>query len=87
MLNINVIFLHPAGSCGSTFINATGGQVVSPNHPGVYPNNLDCQWRLQAADNLRILLTFQAFDLEVGFDQVVVEGTLSGDQVMLFFRP
>ena len=54
---------------------------MSPNYPGIYPNNLNCEWLIRAEEGLNVLLSFQGFDLEAGYDQMIVQGTLNGDMV------
>lgn len=44
------------------------GLFATPNYPGNYPHNLDCEWRLVAGENKRIQLTFEYFNLEKSGD-------------------
>ena len=59
---------------------------MSPNYPGIYPNNLNCEWLIRAEEGLSVSLTFQDFDLEAGYDQMIVQGTLNGDMVSALYQ-
>lgn len=48
--------------CGG-YYNSTSGEILSPNYPEFYTNNLDCDYHVEAPDN-RILLTFLDFAVE-----------------------
>ena len=52
-----------AGGCGGV-INADGGVIQSPNFPNQYPNDQDCEWRVQLPAGQKVALNFLAFNLE-----------------------
>ncbi|XP_071848222.1 uncharacterized protein [Apostichopus japonicus] len=56
-----------AEGCNVTLSNSTG-TFTSPEYPNVYPSNLDCTWRLQAAEGKVIELTFDDVQLEADTD-------------------
>ena len=43
-------------------ITVPGTTIISPNHPGDYQNNLDCQVSIQFSERVRI--RFEAFNVE-----------------------
>ncbi|XP_033106437.1 uncharacterized protein LOC117108517 isoform X2 [Anneissia japonica] len=45
---------------------------TSPHYPDNYYNNINCQWNIRASDDLLILLEFNDFHLEFGFDFVFI---------------
>lgn len=51
--------------------------MTSPNYPGVYPNNFNCQWTINVASVRNLRLTFSHFDIESPFDYVEVYDGLS----------
>ena len=40
------------------------GEVVSPNYPSSYPNNLNCRYEFYARENERVILQIEDFELE-----------------------
>jgi hypothetical protein len=48
----------------------SNGLLTSPNFPGPYPNNYDCQWINQVAT--KITLNFNYFETESRYDHVEV---------------
>jgi malate dehydrogenase (oxaloacetate-decarboxylating)(NADP+) len=44
------------------------GSVWSPNYPGFYPRNLDCQYEFVGTEKQVVLISFEYFDVE-GFGQ------------------
>ncbi|KAM8967664.1 cubilin [Pelodytes ibericus] len=50
-------------SCGANFTKSSG-QIVSPNYPNKYDNNLSCNYHILTASNMFTILTFQNFELE-----------------------
>jgi len=61
---------------GGQIINvntSTPGTIRSPWTPDLYPNNLNCVWRIRAPKGKRVKLTFSSFDLESPCDSDFVE--------------
>ncbi|XP_077347020.1 cubilin isoform X1 [Lithobates pipiens] len=50
--------------CGANFTKPSG-QIVSPNYPDRYDNNLNCNYTIQADNNMFIVLTFLSFEVEL----------------------
>uniref|UniRef100_A0A1I7RXZ8 Suppressor of lurcher protein 1 n=1 Tax=Bursaphelenchus xylophilus TaxID=6326 RepID=A0A1I7RXZ8_BURXY len=69
------------GDCSFAFYgdNATAGQVWSPNHPGFYPRNLDCEYTFNGQPGQIVVIHFQYFDVE-GYGQC--EDTTHSDFVL-----
>lgn len=44
------------------------GNLWSPNYPGFYPRNLNCQYIFHDREGQIVLITFEYFDVE-GFGQ------------------
>ncbi|XP_057373377.1 calcium-activated chloride channel regulator 4-like [Daphnia carinata] len=62
----------------------TSGLLTSPDYPGAYPNNYNCQWTIQLAPGSKIRLTFSHFDVESPFDYVeVYDGSSTSDTRLL----
>ncbi|KAI1706326.1 CUB domain-containing protein [Ditylenchus destructor] len=61
---------NPNQSCSFTFNGTvkTWGKLWSPNHPGFYPRNLDCQYVFHGREGQIVLINFEYFDVE-GFGQ------------------
>ena len=59
------------GACGWTIESQLqpSGYIMAPYYPAVYPDNLDCFYRLQGQPGQRIRLQFTDFDLYYGGDQ------------------
>ncbi|KAM5158320.1 cubilin [Mantella aurantiaca] len=49
--------------CGANFTKPRG-RIVSPNYPDRYDNNLNCNYNIQADNNMFIILTFLSFEVE-----------------------
>jgi len=60
-----------SGTCGGHFTSLTGS-IVSPNYPGDYPNNADCRYTIIVPVDHYIILSFQTFNTESGYDYVKV---------------
>lgn len=63
-------------------INASvPGTISSPWIPGLYPNNMDCTWKLQAPEGKRVNLKFDKFELAkpCGADFVEVSDVTADD--------
>ncbi|XP_019641735.1 PREDICTED: uncharacterized protein LOC109483192 [Branchiostoma belcheri] len=64
-----LVFLLPGVSgCGGNLTAPSGGPVTSPNYPGNYGNNQDCEWLITVPAGSMIRLTFHSFDLEEDYD-------------------
>ena len=50
--------------CDSPFdeVIAPGARIISPNHPGYYENNKDCQITIRSS--VRVRIRFKAFNIE-----------------------
>jgi hypothetical protein len=48
------------------------GSVMSPHFPGVYPNNQDCLYAIEAQPGGRLNITFDVFATELNQDYVIV---------------
>ncbi|KAI9550565.1 hypothetical protein GHT06_005067 [Daphnia sinensis] len=57
--------------CSGVLTTPTGW-LTSPNYPGAYPNNYNCQWTIQLTPGSKIRLTFSHFAIESPFDYVEV---------------
>ena len=59
------------GACGWTMsANRTSkGEILAPYYPAVYPDNLECWYKLEGRPGQRIKLEFTDFDLYYGGDQ------------------
>ncbi|XP_059351101.1 calcium-activated chloride channel regulator 4-like [Daphnia carinata] len=53
-------------------LTTPSGLLTSPNYPGAYPNNYNCQWTIQLEPGSKIRLTFSHFAIESPFDYVEV---------------
>ena len=49
--------------CGSIIADVPNGYIQSPNYPGVYPNDLSCQFQINGQPGKEIVLYFE--DLQV----------------------
>lgn len=61
-------------------MTATSGDILSPNHPNSYLENMDCEWHIQLPVGERVRIMFLAFSLEPSsgcyFDYVAVSKTV-----------
>ena len=57
--------------CGQTIVGSdvASGHILSPTYPGVYPDNLNCFYRILGEPGQRIKLSFQDLDLYSGGEQ------------------
>ncbi|KAI6241224.1 hypothetical protein M3Y99_00346300 [Aphelenchoides fujianensis] len=60
----------PDSSCSFKFNSsiAMTGDLWSPNHPGYYPRNLDCEYTFHGTESQIVIIHFEYFDVE-GFGQ------------------
>ena len=58
-------------SCGQTIEvgDVSQGHILSPTYPGVYPDNLNCFYRILGRPGQRVKLTFNDLDLYSGGEQ------------------
>ena len=52
--------IYFADLCGETYLY-TPGALKSPRYPDVYPNSIDCKWKIFNTDGQPILLQFSYF--------------------------
>lgn len=64
----NFVFLFIA-KCGGTR-RALSGTIFSPNYPGSYESNMDCEYRIIAGPHLRIELKFDIVSLKKRYPQI-----------------
>ncbi|XP_019629857.1 PREDICTED: tolloid-like protein 2 [Branchiostoma belcheri] len=50
--------------CGGNLTAPSGGPVTSPNYPGNYGNNENCEWAITVPEGSIIILTFDSFHTE-----------------------
>lgn len=62
------------------------GVLTSPNFPGPYPNNYDCQWTIRVASASKITLNFNYFDTESPYDYVEVYDGASVSSAQLLLK-
>jgi len=73
-------------ACGSgrpLVITAASGSLTSPNYPSNYPNRANCQWRIDPPGNTPIILEFDDFKTESGYDVVAVHDGASSSATQL----
>ncbi|XP_078685509.1 CUB and sushi domain-containing protein 1-like [Branchiostoma floridae x Branchiostoma belcheri] len=58
--------------CGGDLTAPSGGPVTSPNYPGYYGNNENCEWSITVPEGSIIRLTFDSFDTEKGYDFLTI---------------
>ncbi|NXF98366.1 DMBT1 protein, partial [Eubucco bourcierii] len=58
--------------CGGLFFTSSGA-FQSPLYPSNYPDNADCLWQIQVANNFRIMLTFGSVQLQGGCQDDYIE--------------
>jgi len=65
----------------SRIYTGVSGQILTPNYPIEYPDNLACSWAVKVSPSYRIKLFFQDFQLEEAascFDQLVIKDGTEG---------
>ena len=67
-------FLNPPSSeCGQLDFNGLSGTIYSPNYPANYDqNNIDCRYLVLPGTGSQVLLRFNDFSIEEGFDYLEV---------------
>ncbi|XP_078685536.1 CUB and sushi domain-containing protein 2-like [Branchiostoma floridae x Branchiostoma belcheri] len=58
--------------CGGNLTAPSGGPVTSPNYPGNYGNNENCEWSITVPEGSIIRLTFDSFDTQYGYDFLTI---------------
>ncbi|KAI8517820.1 hypothetical protein Bbelb_038370 [Branchiostoma belcheri] len=58
--------------CGGNLTAPSGGPVTSPNYPGKYGNNENCEWSITVPAGSIIHLTFDSFNTEGNFDFLTI---------------
>lgn len=59
-----IFFFSDVPGCGGDRHGVLFGEIQSPNHPEMYPNDLHCEWNITVPKGFRINITFTIFDLE-----------------------
>ncbi|XP_019628637.1 PREDICTED: tolloid-like protein 2, partial [Branchiostoma belcheri] len=70
--NIGTTALTSATGCGGSLTASSGGPVTSPNYPGNYGNNENCEWSITAPEGSIIRLTFDSFNTEDDYDFLII---------------
>ncbi|KAI8478628.1 CUB and sushi domain-containing protein 3 [Branchiostoma belcheri] len=60
------------GGCGAYITGHTSGYIYSPNYPGQYGNNQNCQWTVEASLGEGVKLTVESFILEESYDKLKI---------------
>ena len=67
-----------ANGCGGRFVNKPAGVLMSPNYPDVYPNSVECLWKITVGFGMSIELNVLEYDMESAqecyFDSLTVYG-------------
>ena len=50
--------------CGNS-LDLIAGQLMSPNFPGPYENNIQCNWLIAAPNNMIVILEIFSFDVSI----------------------
>lgn len=50
--------------CPTRELQATEGEVTSPNHPSNYPSNADCTLTIDGGQNVKFKIKFESFEVE-----------------------
>ncbi|XP_019641565.1 PREDICTED: CUB and sushi domain-containing protein 2-like [Branchiostoma belcheri] len=58
--------------CGGNLTAPSGGPLTSPNYPGNYGNNENCEWLITVPEGSIIRLTFDSFHTEKGYDFLTI---------------
>ncbi|KAI8496829.1 hypothetical protein Bbelb_254840 [Branchiostoma belcheri] len=58
--------------CGGNLTAPSGGPVTSPNYPGNYGNNENCEWSITVPEGSIIRLTFDSFHTEEDYDFLTI---------------
>ncbi|KAI8514478.1 scavenger receptor [Branchiostoma belcheri] len=61
-----------ATGCGGNLTAPSGGPVTSPNYPGYYGNNENCEWTITVPEGSIIRLTFDMFLTDNGYDFLTI---------------
>lgn len=71
MTHVSIYF----SECSKIF-TGEGGQILTPNYPSEYPNNLGCSWVIKVSPESRVKLYFEDFQLEKAaqcFDKLFIK--------------
>ncbi|CAI6368736.1 unnamed protein product [Macrosiphum euphorbiae] len=74
--------------CGGTR-RADKGEISSPNYPGSYESNMDCEYKIIAGPNMQVILKFEKVNLKrrypgIGIFGDVVNNETSDDSLTIF---
>jgi cubilin len=64
--------IYEDGGCGATSYYGPSGVISSPNHPGNYNSNQECNYDIYASDGSSLLFVFKSMNVEVNFDYVTI---------------
>lgn len=64
IVSVAKVYSSDVPGCGGDRHGALFGEIQSPNHPEMYPNDLHCEWNITVPKGFRINITFTIFDLE-----------------------
>lgn len=59
--------------CGGSFTSLNGSFSSPFNSDGKYPNNANCRYEIRVPQDRRIVLTFDDFELEQGYDKLGIK--------------
>ncbi|KAI8522124.1 scavenger receptor [Branchiostoma belcheri] len=65
-------FITSGTGCGGNLTAPSGGPVTSPNYPGNYGNNVNCEWAITVQEGSIIILTFDSFHTERYIDFLTI---------------
>lgn len=71
-LNIILLNCFAAVACTNTSNYGPSGVISSPNYPGDYGVDLNCDYYIYASNGSSLLFIFKSFDVEEGYDFVTV---------------
>ncbi|KAI8514425.1 hypothetical protein Bbelb_070160 [Branchiostoma belcheri] len=79
----NRCILTSATGCGGNLTAPSGGPVTSPNYPGNYGHNENCEWSITVLEGSIIRLTFDSFHTEKDGDFLTIYDGASDNATVL----
>jgi len=81
-------YYYLTAKCGGTR-RAAQGEILSPNYPGSYDPNMDCEYKIIAGPNMQVLLKFKTVSLKrrypgIGIVDDVINNETSDDTLTIF---